>query len=52
MTLLAGMTEKIDDEDIKEELMRCFSNAPTTIQMIQVLRAMQPGNHQAVHCKI
>ena len=41
MTMLAGMSEEIDDEDIKEELMRCFSNAPTTIQVIQVLRAMQ-----------
>ena len=38
MTILAGMSEEIDDDDIKEELMRCFSNAPTTIQ---VLRAMQ-----------
>ena len=45
MTMLAGMSEEVDDEDIKEELMRCFSNAPTTIQAIQVLRAMQqrPG---------
>ena len=45
MTMLAGMSEEVHDEDIKEELMRCFSNAPTTIQAIQVLRAMQqrPG---------
>ena len=39
--MLAGMSEEINDKDIKEELMRCFSNAPTTIQVIQVLRAMQ-----------
>ena len=41
MTMLAGMSEDVDDEDIKEELMCCFSNAPTTIQAIQVLRSMQ-----------
>ena len=40
MTMLVGMSEEISDEDIKEELMRCFSNAPTMIQVIQVLRAM------------
>ena len=39
--LLAGMSEDIDDENIKEELMEFFSNAPTTNQVIQVLRAMQ-----------
>ena len=41
MTMLAGMSEDVDDEDIKEELMHCFSSAPTTIQAIQVLRSMQ-----------
>ena len=41
MTMLAGMSEDVDDEDIKEELMHCFLNAPTTIQAIQVLRSMQ-----------
>ena len=41
MTMLARMSEEIDDEDIKKESIRCFSNAPTTIQVIQVLKAMQ-----------
>ena len=31
MTMLAGMNEELDDEDVKEELIRCFSDAPTTI---------------------
>ena len=39
--MLAGMSEDVDDKDIKEELTHCFSNAPTTIQAIQVLRSMQ-----------
>ena len=41
MTMLAGMSEDVDDEDIKDELMCCFSNAPITIQAMQVLRSMQ-----------
>ena len=51
MTMLAGMSEEINDEDIKEELMRCFSNAPTTTQAIQVLRAMhqRPGEITRVY---
>ena len=35
-------------EDLKEEIMHCFSNAPTKIQAIQVLRAIrQKPNEQA-----
>ena len=41
MTMLAGMNEDLDEEDVKEELMRCFSNAPTTIQAIEKLRGMK-----------
>ena len=51
MTMLVGMSEEVADEDIKEELMRCFSNAPTTIQAIQVLRSMQqkPGEQARLY---
>ena len=41
MMMLAGMNKEIDDEGVKEELMRCFSNALTTIQAIGVLRGMK-----------
>ena len=34
MAMLAGMNEELDDEDVKEELMRCFSDTLTTIQVI------------------
>ena len=37
MTMLANI-ETVDDEALKEEVMRCFSNAPTTFQAIKVLR--------------
>ena len=36
MTMITGMDNNVDDEDLKEEIMRCFSNAPTTIQAIAV----------------
>ena len=45
MTMLAEMNEELVDEDIMEELMRCFSYAPTTIQVIEKLggRKQRPG---------
>ena len=46
--MLAGMDDEVGDEDLKGEIMCCFSNAPTTIQVIQALRAMrQKPNEQA-----
>ena len=41
MTMLAGMNEELDDEDVKEELMRCFSTTLATIQVIEKLRGMK-----------
>ena len=41
MTMLPGMNEELDDEDVKEELMRCFLDAPITIQMIEKFRGMK-----------
>ena len=38
MTVIAGMDDTVSDEDLKEEIMRCFSNASTMIQAIEVLR--------------
>ena len=40
-TMLAGMDYEVNDEDLKEEIMHCFSNAPTKIQAIQALRAIR-----------
>ena len=36
-TIIAGMDDTMGDDDLKEEIMRCFSNAPTMIQAIGVL---------------
>ena len=41
MTMLAGINEEVDDEALKEKIMRCFLNAPTIFQAIQVMREMQ-----------
>ena len=40
-TIIAGMDDTMGDDDLKEEIMRCFSNAPTTIQAIRVLRGIR-----------
>ena len=40
MTMLVGINEEVDDEALKEEIMRCFSNASTIFQAIQVMREM------------
>ena len=39
-TIISGMDDNVNDEDLKEEIMRCFSNAPTTIQAIGMLRGI------------
>ena len=38
--IIAGMDDNVSDEDLKEEIMRCFSNVLTTIQAIGVLRGI------------
>ena len=40
-SMLASMDDEVNDEDLKEEIMHCFSNAPTKIQAIQALRAIR-----------
>ena len=40
-TIIAGMDDTISDDNLKEEIMRCFSNAPTVIQAIGVLRGIR-----------
>ena len=46
MTMIAGMDENVDDKDFKEEIMRCFSNSPTTIQAIGVLRGIRQRQNE------
>ena len=47
-TIIAGMDDTMGDDDIKEEIMRCFCNAPTMEQAISILRGIrQRHNEQA-----
>ena len=42
------MDDTVGDDDLKEEIMKCFSNAPTMVQAIGVLRGIrQRHNGQA-----
>ena len=40
-TIIAGMDDTMGGDDLKEEIMRCFSNAPTMIQANRVLRGIR-----------
>ena len=40
-TITAGMDDTMGDDDLKEEIMRYFSNAPTMVQAIRVLRGIR-----------
>ena len=40
-TAIARMDDTVSDDDLKEEIMRCFSKAPTMIQAIGVLRSIR-----------
>ena len=40
-TVITGMDDTVSDDNLKEEIMRCFSNAPTMIQAIGVLRGIR-----------
>ena len=47
-TVIAGMGDTVGDDDLKEEIMRCFFNAPTMVQAISILRGIrQSHNEQA-----
>ena len=40
-TTIAGMDDNVSNDDLKEEIMRCFSNTPTMIQAMGVLRGIR-----------
>ena len=48
-TIIAGMDDTMGDDDLKEEIMRCFSNAPTMVQAIGVLRSIRQRHHEQAH---
>ena len=40
-TVIAGMDDTVCDDNLKEKIMRCFSNAATMIKAIGVLRGIR-----------
>ena len=48
-TIIAGMDDTVGDDDLKEEIMRCFSNAPTMVQAISILRGIRQRHNEQAH---
>ena len=48
-TIIASVDDTMGDDDLKEEIMRCFSNAPTMIQAIRVLRGIRQQQNEQAH---
>ena len=47
-TAIARMGDTVSDDSLKEEIMKCFSNAPTMIQAIRVLRGKRQEAKEAM----
>ena len=48
-TIIAGMDDTVGDDDLKEEIMRCFSNTPPMVQAISVLRGIRQRHNEQAH---
>ena len=46
LSVLSGLNPGLSDEEIKEEMMRCFSPIPTRRQAIDMLRTMCQGEEE------
>ena len=49
LTVLLGVNPGLTDEQVKEEIMRCFSPAPPRRQAIEKLRAMHQEQDKQMH---
>ena len=49
LAVLSGLNPGLTDEQVKEEIMRCFSPAPTRRQAIEKLRAMHQEPNEWMH---
>ena len=48
-TVIAGTDDTVGDDDLIEEIMRCFSNAPTMVQAISILRGIRQRHNEQAH---
>ena len=49
LSVLSGLNPGLSDEEIKEEMMRCFSPIPTRRQTIEMMRTMCQGEEEQMH---
>ena len=49
LAVLSGLNLGLTDEQVKEEIMRCFSPAPTRRQTVEKLRAMHQEPDEQMH---
>ena len=49
LSLLSGLSPGLSDEEVKEEMMRCFSPIPMRRQAIEMMRTMHQEDDEQMH---
>ena len=49
LSVLSGLSPRLSDEEVKEEMMRCFSPIPTRRQAIEMMRTMHQDEDEQMH---
>ena len=49
LSVLSGLSPRFSNEEVKEEMMRCFSPKPMRQQAIEMMRMMCPEDNEQMH---
>ena len=49
LSVLSGLSPGLSDEEVKEEMMRCFSPIPMRRQAIEIMRTMCQEDNEQMH---
>ena len=49
LSVLSGLSPRLSDEEVKEEMMKCFSPIPTRRQAIEMMRTMCQEDDEQMH---
>ena len=49
LSVLSGLNPRLSEEEVKEEMMRCFSPIPTRRQAIEMIRTMHQEDNEQMH---
>ena len=49
LSVLSGLSPRLSNEEVKEEMMRCFSLIPTRRQAIEMMRMMCQDDDEQMH---